>query len=1184
MGFPIPVNQAKRVCERHLPAEWTFRRLGLRLALLLVTAGIFASEAGLDAAVAQQTPSGVPAGWMTEPPMEIPQPSPVSPPGTSQPSQGGGPPSTSAPQAAPATETNQPGPPAGTTPSTPQPGPPTVEEVKPEQIYLRDSDGSLKLMLGWTMAQFEELVRLRDALEQRSRPPAYALEEVNITGKAFDRYAELLIECKVRVLTDTPVRIPLGLGQIILREIPRRADGGQLLIFRSQNDGGYVVFLEGKKDFLEDITLQAWVPVIENGNDRRLVLSVPETPVSQLEIELPAENPTVTLGPGATLVGTETTAAKTTRVKVSGLGPGFEMAWHGEATPEKEKPPILETVGLVIIRTSGTNVDFDARLTIRTYTTPFDRVRIRLPEGASLLPTSASGYTVTEVAGNSDEGGSGRVVEVSFPKKMVGPVEIRLNARRPVNSQNWMNLAGFSVEDAVRQWGYVAVAVTADQTLVWGNLASVRQIDRVPNTQESIEPAASFEYYSQPYTLFVKVVPRVSILSVSPQYRVDFSTTELLLQGSLSCEVRGGDVSTIELEKSGWQISEVTLRGEDVPLVLAESEGSVITIALPQRMSGKFEINFKARQDPPARGEVFRLTFPRVKASRIQPAELILVAAPNIDFRPRLEESEGVMTAAVSGSNPAVPNVFAWRLASPGAILAAEWDIRPREMTVEMETRAQVQGSQAEIEQRLRFQVAYQPWAEPWRLVVPRELDGKVVALLDGRPVEMKKAVGGPPANSPPAVLPENSASEYLVTPLTPVLGVAELVLRYSYPFPVGEAESFRWRLPLIQPRDGQLLGHRLMVTLPVGWAVDRINPPWEARTSTVPAGMKSVPLEFATSAPVGEATIWLKILEIAGTRAAVVEKLLIQTRMDRNMRQDRCVMEFRTARPNLLVRLPRAVRGDVAQIWLDGRAIQARVSGRSEVMIPLTGTEGEIASAQDTLHHLEIWYELPRFRSDWGRTRLELPQIEDPVFLRWMYWEIVLLPDEHIVWTSSPLTMEYRWSWLGYFWGRVPSLSEEELEKWAGVNEGWLHVSVQANRYLFSSLRTVSVADVWTFRRPWIVAVCSGAVVLLGWGWIYLGRSWKRLVALGVIGFLVVLGLLRPDAALLVAEASALGIGLAILSWFLYRAVTPPQPSRVAISSWGERTSMDTVVCKRSLDDAACTVPSGESTTHSHV
>jgi hypothetical protein len=200
------------------------------------------------------------------------------------------------------------------------------------------------------------------------------------------------------------------------------------------------------------------------------------------------------------------------------------------------------------------------------------------------------------------------------------------------------------------------------------------------------------------------------------------------------------------------------------------------------------------------------------------------------------------------------------------------------------------------------------------------------------------------------------------------------------------------------------------------------------------------------------------------------------------------------------------------------------------------------------------------------------------------MYWEIVLLPDEHIVWTSSPLTMEYRWSWLGYFWGRVPSLTEEQLEQWAGVSEGWLHVPVQANRYLFSSLRTVSAADVWTFRRSWIVAVCSGAVVLLGWGWIYLSRSWKRLVTLGVIGFLIGLGFLRPDVALLMAEASALGIGLAILSWFLYRAVTPPQPSRVAMSGWGERTSMDTVVCQRSLDDNACTVPSGESATHSHA
>ncbi|MBC7353298.1 MAG: hypothetical protein H5U08_13125, partial [Thermogutta sp.] len=469
-----------------MAAERALRRLGLWPAVFMVMAGMLALGVGLRDVAAQQSPSGVPSGWMTEPPMEIPQQ--ALPGGTSQAGQSGAPSSANAAQSPPATETGQPGGPTGTSPPTSQPSPPAVEEVKPEQIYLRDADGSLKLMLGWTMAQFEELVRLRDALEQRSRPPAYALEGVNITGKAFDHYAELLIECKVRILTDTPVRVPLGLEQMILREIPRRADGSQLLIFRSQNDGGYVVYLQGKKESLEDITLQAWVPVIQNGNDRRLVLSVPETPVSQLELELPVENPTVTLSPGATLVGTETTAARTTRLKIAGLGPGFELAWHGEATPEKEKPPILESVGLVIVRTSGTSVDFDARLTVRSYTTPFDRVRIHLPQGASLLPTNTSGYTVTEVAGNSGGGSSDGVVEVSFPKKVSGPVEIRLNARRPVDSHDWMNLAGFSVADAVRQWGYLAVVVTADKTVVWGNLAGVRQIERLPNTQESIEP------------------------------------------------------------------------------------------------------------------------------------------------------------------------------------------------------------------------------------------------------------------------------------------------------------------------------------------------------------------------------------------------------------------------------------------------------------------------------------------------------------------------------------------------------------------------------------------------------------------------------------------------------------------------------------------------------------------------
>lgn len=1122
-----------------------------------------------------------PTGWLTEPPMDlsqggVPAPQAEGPGAAGAPAGSGGGTAQPAPGGSPSAGS---GPTGGQAAAAP---PPAVEEVKPEQIYLRDADGSLKLMLGWTMAQFEELVRLRDALEQRTRPPLFTLEELTVRGKALDRYAELTVGCKVRLLGGTPVRIPLGLEQLILKEPPRRSNGQPLMVTYSRKEGGYFLFLQGTKDSVEEITLGAWAPLAESGEDRRLVLSAPEAPTSLLELDLPADNVTISVSPGATVLGVENAPGQGRRVRVAGLGPGFELAWHAEAPPEKETPPALECVSLVLIRAASGGMDFDARLTIRSYTTPFDRVRVRLPPEAALLPSTATGYSITPVReGGSAENRANGVVEVSFPKKLTGPAEVRLLARRAVKGEDWIELAGFSVEGAVRQWGYVGLTVAADQTVQWGNLSGVRQIEKFPAAAETNEPPAGFEYYAVPYSLPVRLLSRPSSIAVKPQYRVDFTASALVLQGNLACEVRGAEISALQLDLAGWEISEATLAGQTQPLAVLR-ENSRTTLVLPQRTAGKIEITLKARRPTPSPGTPFQMAFPQLVGAQADPAEVVFVVAPNVDFRPDLEKSPGLASGAASALGTDGPNVLAWRLKTPDAVLVGRWSARSRQMSAEMETRVTVEGPQAAVEQRIRVSVAYEPWGEPWHLLVPAEIEGTVSAFLDGRPVELRAVEGSTDAvaDAPGAA----QVREYTVTPLTPVLGNADLVLRFAVGFPGNSVQTVRWRVPLIRWRDGQVARHRLVVVLPQGWDVEAVGQPWSLKSPLQASESPPSQIECEVGQPVGEVAFNLKPQELVGTQTVVVEKFLLQTRLDRNMRQDRCVIAFQTLRPSITLRIPWAGRGDAAQIWLDGRAVQARTTGRSEVVIPLTADAGARNQSGPVTRYLEIWYELPRFRGDWGRTRLELPQIDEPVLLRRMYWEIVLLPDEHIVWTASPVSLEYRWGWTGQFWGRVPALSESELERWAGVPEGWMNVSIPANRYLFGSLRSVAAVDIWTLRRPWIVALCSGSVVLLGWGWLYLAWRWKRLLAIGVVGLLMLFGLLRPDLAVLAAEAGALGVALAVLSWFLYRSVSSPEPARVAASGWGERTTMETVVCRRNPEAAACPPAPAESATHSHV
>ena len=145
---------------------------------------------------------------------------------------------------------------------------------------------------------------------------------------------------------------------------------------------------------------------------------------------------------------------------------------------------VLEAEGRILARIDSRNVTTEATLTVRSYGDPFDRFRVRLPRGAELIGGAPSGYSLTpiETGGKmSDE----RLVEFRLGKRTTGPVEVQLNTRcaheigRP---GEWLELSGFDVVKAARQWGHIAVAVVGDWHVLWGEYRGVRQVDQWPES------------------------------------------------------------------------------------------------------------------------------------------------------------------------------------------------------------------------------------------------------------------------------------------------------------------------------------------------------------------------------------------------------------------------------------------------------------------------------------------------------------------------------------------------------------------------------------------------------------------------------------------------------------------------------------------------------------------------------
>jgi hypothetical protein len=187
------------------------------------------------------------------------------------------------------------------------------------------------------------------------------------------------------------------------------------------------------------------------------------------------------------------------------------------------------------------------------------------------------------------------------------------------------------------------------------------------------------------------------------------------------------------------------------------------------------------------------------------------------------------------------------------------------------------------------------------------------------------------------------------------------------------------------------------------------------------------------------------------------------------------------------------------------------------------------------------------------ARHRLTPPRIDGTTELSQVYWQIVLPGDAHIVRSPGQLASASQWQWLGSFWGQRPVMSQGDLEAWVDASSQ-IAPTAGDSQYLFTGLLPISTIELVTAPRWLIVLIASSLALAMFAGWFYLpvaARSWVLAALVFVIGASAIA---YPTAALLIAEAAAIGLVLGPLSMLLSRFVSGPRrrpaPSVMAASS----------------------------------
>jgi hypothetical protein len=501
------------------------------------------------------------------------------------------------------------------------------------------------------------------------------------------------------------------------------------------------------------------------------------------------------------------------------------------------------------------------------------------------------------------------------------------------------------------------------------------------------------------------------------------------------------------------------------------------------------------------------------------------------------------------------------RVATPQAKLVAELVVRSREVSHTNSATVYIEDASVRVEQRINYLVRHQPLRE-LSFELPPELARvasqiEILMLAGGEEGSLGYESGTFVDLLPVADAGDGgeNASHFRVLLPQPCIGEIVLTIDYRY-VPAEMPVRNTWRVPLIRPVDGQLTAQRAWLHSSPQYAVAMTAPPngstWKPETSNDPA-LAGSPNAFVAQR--GE--LYLPIVSqprnIDTPSTTMVDRVWLQTWMSKDMRQDRAAFRFRTTSPQVTVELAPHTP-EVLDVRLDGEpaSVLSRGAGRVVVRVSQKPREEDTNNdATDVPHTLELRYRIPMRFALVTRHALTPPQMVGLTALCETYWHVVLPGDKHVIRSPDQMATASRWQWLNGFWGREPTRTQAELERWAAASTQ-ISPSAAHNQYLYAGVAPVSTIGLVTAPRWLIVLSASAGVLSLVLSCIYFPIMRRRWV-LGALGCaLAVLAVVFPAPALLLAQASLLGVVSSALAVVLARLVARPSPWRVIVPTSG--------------------------------
>jgi hypothetical protein len=1016
----------------------------------------------------------------------------------------------------------------------------------------------------WARLQRPDLILLRPGpvaggtgatATSRCSAADHVINAVKLRGRVDNDLASLSLEVDLALLGPGPTWVPLGIDCPV---VSSAREGDRELDLRHGPQGAWEVRLErtGPHRLVCEVNL----PVNVRPDRTRLELAIPMAPSTYLELDVPHQVFEVDLGTGEAVGKAPLPGGKGTRLSAH-VSPRSRLTldWTDEGNSGSAATPFLSARLEIAIDADAEWITTTSSWEIRCMRGVARALEIRLDEPDIVQTIKLDDqFRVERIERNV------LTIPLTEPLRPGGVRHLTLQTRRavPPGLPGRFESTGFSLAHAVEQSGAIGITPSAS---VWVNptvTQGLRRIDPGELPKEMRQRPGiglAFQFVDQPFRLGLEVEEAPPLFRTETTSRVNLDADLARTETSIAVQQVRGRLFDLEVEvPAGLELGTVDPR-ELVEAVIpvpgagsaskGQAAGQVVKLHLSAAARDQHSLSLRlvGQQRIGSEGEV-RIGLFSVRGGVAAGAAVTISGGREASFE-LLEDWAAARQPPGSGEFrvqrlPAASDSGRTSERAPTLVIRSQRSpttVRgrllrhTRTLVSQSSVEAQVLPQGIEVSQEMTIRVRHGTIStlnvrvplgpnQPWQAFQGKELVRR--EELPGEPGE---------------------GSRYRLEFNPPVVDSTTLM--------------FKFRLPLSQPpapgTEGQGAvvwvaleeGSSELTSVSLGAAPDLRttvrDPAWaEVHDDSDPGATAMLagryrPVDPGTGAgKVGRFPFSVREMEHLSLPPVVVPRALLRSVLDgEHQSRTRAWFWVESHASEFAFRLPSGSR------W-----IRARIDGRpaEQIETAASGVGYRMVLPPESRSKpvlVELEYET---NASSGRPDLDAPGLDGGAVVLQTFWLVQLPWNQAVIGVPPSWTDENEWYWDTYVWKRRPWRSLARLTGWvsgsgapaAGLEDVAGEEHEDAHAYLFSRSGEPGSLLLGVASRAWLVAVCSGLVLVGGFLTMYSrARSRVAWIAIAALGLAFVV-FAHPSVVLLILQSALFGVVLTLVGLVMQRLV----------------------------------------------